>query len=304
MWCPPKDTAPAFFVAGFTPQELRRKQQQWLFYNARQTLGILSLCPLAYEMSFKITIGNGKDMKEYEIHKGARGRLKDWTLHPSDVIRLQTCTDGEVTLTELPLVLVLCMETPMLKKHPDYPANHFPFTPVTTYWNLGGSGSTEAVEIRRRGFGMVPNFSTTIDGAVGRTIDKAIAALGKWKEVATPTKAMKGYIALSRVKCADDIRLAEPFSPCLFTQGPQPWPTFLLSVQTGCTPMDDPFENRCKEVQVAAGKHKLLKSAEFYCNTCKVDRPITHFVSFTEDAQCNALTEPENLAMPWRFAKY
>ncbi len=131
-------------------------------------------------------------MKEYGIHNGARGRIKDWTLHPDDVARMSANTDGEVILTQLPLRIVLHMETPMRKKHPDYLDQHFPLKPVTNYWNLAGRFGDEAVEIRRRGYGMVPNFSTTIDRATGRTIDKAIADLGDWKDVATPTRAMKG----------------------------------------------------------------------------------------------------------------
>ena len=223
-------------------------------------------------------------MKEYGIHNGARGRLVDWTLHPDDVLRLQNCTDGEVTLTELPLVLVLFMETTMLKKHPDYPEQHFPLTPVTTYWMLGGSTGSEAVEIRRRGFGMVPNFATTIDGAVGRTIDKAVAAVGDWTEVASATKAMKGYIGLSRVRCAGDILLAEPFSPCLFTQGKQPWPTFLLSVQKGNVAVDETYAVRCQEVQLEACKVKKLKATQFRCSSCKTLEYVNHFISWCEDS--------------------
>ena len=109
---PPKDIAPAFFVAELTPEEMQLKQQNWLYYNARTTEGILSLCPMCYDSPVKITRGNGRDMKEYGIHNGARGRIRGWTLHPQDVTRLQTCTDGEVTLTQSPLEVVLFMETP------------------------------------------------------------------------------------------------------------------------------------------------------------------------------------------------
>ena len=283
MWCPPQDTAPAWFVAGYTHEEMHKKQQNWLFYNARNTQGILSLCPLAYGMPFRMTRGNGKDMKEHGIHNGARGKLVDWTLHPDDVLRLQNCTDGEVTLTQLPLVLVLCMETRMLKKHPDYPEQHFPVTPVWTNWTLGAGGSDQ-VDIRRRGFGMVPNFSTTIDGAVGRTMDKAVAALGKWTEVASPTRAMKGYIAVSRVRCADDIRIAEPFSPCLFTQGEQPWPTFLLAVQKGSISAGEGFQERCAQVQTESCKMKRLKTARFHCSTCNSKQKLSHFIMTNEEA--------------------
>jgi len=284
MWCPPRDTAPAFFVAGYTAEEMKRKQQNWLFYNARNTEGVLSLFPMCYDLPVRITRGNGKDMKEYGIHNGGRGRIRDWVLHPDDVARLQTNSDGEVTLTQLPLRIVLCMETPMRKKHPEYPDKHFPLLPVTTYWNLGGHFGSDAVEIRRRGYGMVPNFSTTIDGATGRTIDKSIAALGAWTEVASPTRAMKGYIALSRVRCAHDILLAEPFSPCLFTQGEQQWPSLLLQVQRGNVVVDENFPMRCEAVDKAAKKMKKLVAGSFFCATCKADFLLSHFVAPCDDS--------------------
>ena len=70
MWCPPRDTAESWFLAGYTTEEMGQKQLDWLFYNARKTEGILSLCPLCYDLPMKITRGNGKDMKEYGIHNG------------------------------------------------------------------------------------------------------------------------------------------------------------------------------------------------------------------------------------------
>ena len=44
---------------------------------------------------------------------------------------------------------------------------------------------------------------------------------------------MRGYIALSRVRKAHDLLFAQPFNPALFRQGPQPFPTLLLSVLKG-----------------------------------------------------------------------
>ena len=129
MWCPPRDTAESWFVSGYTPEEMARKQRDWLFYNARKTDGILSLCPLCYDLPVRITRGNGTDMKAYGVHNGARGRVKDWTLQPEDVARGTAATEGEVILTQLPLRIGVQLETPMRQQHPDYPEKHFPLTP-------------------------------------------------------------------------------------------------------------------------------------------------------------------------------
>ena len=45
--------------------------------------------------------------------------------------------------------------------------------------------------------------------------------------------AMRGYIGLSRVRAAHNLLLAQPFSPLLFSQGPQPFPTALMQVLRG-----------------------------------------------------------------------
>ena len=63
---------------------------------------------------------------------------------------------------------------------------------------------------------MVPNYSTTIGGAAGKTMDSALADLGAVSVVPSFARAMRGYIALSRVRRADDLLLVQPFSPALF----------------------------------------------------------------------------------------
>ena len=45
--------------------------------------------------------------------------------------------------------------------------------------------------------------------------------------------AMRGYIGLSRVRAAHNLLLAQPFSPLLFSQGPQPFPSALMEVLRG-----------------------------------------------------------------------
>ena len=58
----------------------------------------------------------------------------------------------------------------------------------------------------------------------------AIADLGCFEVVPNVDTHMKGCIALSRVTDADSLLIAQPFSPKLFAQGPQPFPTLLLKV--------------------------------------------------------------------------
>ena len=52
-------------------------------------------------------------MKRYGIHNGARGRIKDWTLHPDDLDRAAVSEEAEIILTQLPLRIVVEFERSM-----------------------------------------------------------------------------------------------------------------------------------------------------------------------------------------------
>ena len=61
----------------------------------------------------------------------------------------------------------------------------------------------------------------------------ALVDLGGVSVVPTFARAMRGYIALSRVREVDDLLLVQPFSQALFQQGTQPWASLLLSTMKG-----------------------------------------------------------------------
>ena len=97
----------------------------------------------------------------------------------------------------LPVKLIVHMDKRLKKQYEGLPENCFPLSPVTVYWTLDAEDS---IEIHRRGFPVVPNFSTTIDGATGKTMETALVDLGNIAVVPTHARVMRGYIALSRVK--------------------------------------------------------------------------------------------------------
>ena len=131
----------------------------------------------------------------------------------------------EVVLRALPKKLIVRRDKPMQTQCEGLPENHFPLSPVTVYWSLN---TERTIEIHRRGFPVVPNFSTTLDGSMGMTMDTVPVDLGDVREKPSFNKAMKGYVAMSRVKKAEDLRLTPPISPALSRQGAQPLPTLLI----------------------------------------------------------------------------
>ena len=122
------------------------------------------------------------------------------------------------------------MELNTFPRYDGLPENWVPIPPTTTEWTLDRA---EAIEIKRRGFALSPDFSSTIHSATGRTLESSVPDLGSSEDVPNAQKAMEGYIALSRATSAEGVIIAQPFSPLLFGQGPAPYPTLLLQVLKG-----------------------------------------------------------------------
>ena len=83
--------------------------------------------------------------------------------------------------------------------HPDAPKgkgkeNWFPLRPIANSWTLDAGAY---IEIARKGFAAVPDFSSTIHVATGRSLKAVLPDLGGVAEPATFSAMMRGYIALS-----------------------------------------------------------------------------------------------------------
>ena len=72
---------------------------------------------------------------------------------------------------------------------------------------------------------------------------------------------------MSRVTKADDMHLTQPFSPALFQQGPQPWPTLLRDVLRGAVAECEILEE-ADAAEACSKKPKLLKYLVWTCHTC------------------------------------
>ena len=172
---------------------------------------------------------------------------------------------SELTLQKMPLHLIMETDTPMSVQCPGLPENHFPLSPATTYWNLP-SEPGERMQVKSIGFPLIPYFSSTIDSITGKTVDKGIMDTGDWTESTSYYRAMKIYIALSRVKKADDILLTNMLSPCLFRCGPFPWPTRLMQHMRQDGQELKPEEHVA--IQKMDSKRFLLKDMSWWCKKC------------------------------------
>ena len=237
LWVQAEDSPPAEHFGHYTKNELEKLKERWLTatYHARRTEGIQGLLPLCHDMPLRVTLGNGDRFKEFGIHNGARCRLKAWTLHGDDEQHLATAIDSEIVLAHMPTILWVQMERELPKPYPGAPPNLFPMKPLSNDWCLD---KDDQIHIRRRGFPVVPDFSSTVHLATGRTMRSSIADIGTYIEKPHVDAAMRAYIAISRTTDAEGLLILRPFSPTLFGQGPQPWPNLLMQVLQEAMPLE------------------------------------------------------------------
>ena len=138
-----------------------------------------------------------RKLKEHGIAKGALIRLKAWELHEEDVTMMKTCFDDEIVLKHMPTTLFFELIDGALKADwPDLPPKWFPLKAESCTRSLDHANN---INITRRGFALVPDFSTTIHSATGRTLTSSIVDLDDFATKPNPSATMKAYIALSRL---------------------------------------------------------------------------------------------------------
>ena len=94
-------------------------------------------------------------------------------------------------------------------------------------WNLDKEGK---VKVIRYGFPIAPDFGGTAHAYCGATMSATSGDLLPWSKKPTLEDMLRAYIIRSRVKQADKIMLAQPYSPHLFRQDLLPEPQLLLDL--------------------------------------------------------------------------
>ena len=114
----------------------------------------------------------------------------------------------------------------------------YALTPRRVTWAVDARPGNEGGcnQIHRTGFLLVPDFASTIHAITGQELDHEILDLKSFSESVSEEQQMMAYIGLSRVKRADGLLLADPFSPCLFQQGKVIGPTVLMHCLRGRIP--------------------------------------------------------------------
>ena len=108
-------------------------------------------------------------LKEHGVYNQARCRVRGFDLHEEDAERLRDNHDTEVILKHLPKKIFVEMQLKHFPQYEGLPKHWVPIPVASTIWYLD---KEKAIPISRKGFAVVPDFSSTIHSATGRTLNR------------------------------------------------------------------------------------------------------------------------------------
>ena len=165
------------------------------------------------------------------LFTNARVWLRGWELTTEEEQRISQFPDAEVALRERPVALYIEMVNP----HPDFELidgrRIYVLRQAWKPWYK--DGDARQVQISRCGFPLAPDFGGTAHAYCGFSLDACIGDLLDWWDKPNRETSVRGYIINSRVRNADNLMIARPYSPELFRQGPPAGPHYLLEVLRG-----------------------------------------------------------------------
>ena len=225
LWIVAQDT-PLFHIE---PTELPTRRENWLQRHDQSTGGVVGLLPLLQNMPVRIT-QTLPELKAFGLFKNTRGTLWSWTLHEADADAASQNDADNIVLQKMPLALYVHVPGQTWQQHTQLPPGVARLEAVTQTWSLETNGKAT---VSRRGFPLACDFAGTAHSFMGSTLEACTLDLGHWDSTASREAQLSGYMCLSRVRKAEDLCIAQPFSPNLFTNGELIGPHTFLEVHRG-----------------------------------------------------------------------
>ncbi|CAK9008371.1 unnamed protein product [Durusdinium trenchii] len=225
LWIVAQDT-PLFHIE---PPELPARRENWLQRHDQSTGGVVGLLPLLQNMPVRIT-QTLPELKPFGLFKNTRGTLWNWTLHEADAAAASQNDADNIVLQKMPLALYVHVPGQTWQQHAQLPPGVARLEAVTQTWSLETNGKAT---VSRRGFPLACDFAGTAHSFMGSTLEACTLDLGHWDSTASREAQLSGYMCLSRVRKAEDLCIAQPFSPNLFTNGELIGPHTFLEVHRG-----------------------------------------------------------------------
>ena len=118
------------------------------------------------------------------------------------------------------------------------------------------------------GYPLVPSFSGTAHSFTGATLNRAIDDCLQLTNTPTRDDMTKSYVCLSRVRQAQDLLLAQPFSPALFRQGAIVGAQLLLQTLCGVLPEAQLRDEWARMDSDYSQVQRSFKSLKWTCGEC------------------------------------
>ena len=257
LWVVAQDT-PLFQTDPDTEaQELQHRKEQWLQRHDQATAGIMGLLPLLPGMPVRIT-QTLPELKPLSLFKNTRGQLFGWSLAEEDIAAIPACQHPELVLQKMPACLFASIPGATWQHRPGLPPEVACIRPVVQHWKLEAHGTAT---VARRGFPLACDYAGTAHSFMGATLPACSLDLGFWDTTANRDSQLSAYMCLSRVKKADDLCIARPFSPNLLSQGELIGPDTFLAVHRQTLTLAD-AKTRFEQDQV---QRKRNPETLFFC---------------------------------------
>ena len=170
----------------------------------------MGLFPMVYNLPVTFTCTVDKKRK---IFKFTQGNVVGWTLDVADESRVRETTDSEIVLQNQPKVIFIRRAGEGMPQHEDCEPEVYALKPRSSGWALDPPRNDNW--IKRFGFPLVPAFAATVHAVTGGQLPALIGEMDTFDATPSQEDALKGYIIMSRVESANNIAIAQPFSPSL-----------------------------------------------------------------------------------------
>ena len=285
LWVVAQDT-PLFHTDPDTEaQELQHRKEQWLQRHDQATAGIMGLLPLLPGMPIRIT-QTLPELKPLGLFKNTRGHLFGWSLADEDIAAIPACQQPELVLQKMPACLFVAIPGATWQHRPGLPPGVACIRPVVQHWKLEAHGTAT---VARRGFPLACDYAGTAHSFMGATLAACSLDLGFWDTVANRDSQLSAYMCLSRVKKAEDLCIARPFSPNLLSQGELIGPDTFLAVHRQTLTLAD-AKSKFEQEHV---QRKRNPETLFFCRGCTPKAKSEHGLLPLRDFTSNNLWQPD-----------
>ncbi|KAF7973278.1 hypothetical protein HWV62_15643 [Athelia sp. TMB] len=154
---------------------------------------------------------------EADLANGSRGTIEEIKLDPREPSTSSGEQDGHVRLKYPPAMILFKPIQKTAAKFPGVAEGLIPIFPTEVSFRVKHH-ITQTTTIKRRQFALVVAYAFTDHKAQGQTLESAIIDIGPTKRF--PVDPFAAYVALSRGRGRDSIRLLRSFDPGIFTRHP------------------------------------------------------------------------------------